>query len=106
MYVSLRFRIEEKAGIDAPQFTTTSQPTRKYDRAGYHATMGLGPDLMEASKDSVRRMVDYISRKWRMERWEAYILSSIVVDLKISEIVDKPNYIVTAHLPLGIFNQN
>jgi acetamidase/formamidase len=41
-----------------------------------------------------------------MERWEAYILCSVVVDLKISEVVDKPNWIVSAHLPLSIFQDN
>ena len=103
MDVSLRFHVRKKEGIDAPQFTTPGPLTSKYDTAGYHATLGMGPDLREASKDAVRRMVDYISGRWEMERWKAYILCSVVVDLKISEIVDKPNWIVAAYLPMGIF---
>ncbi len=35
---------------------------------------------------------------------QAYLLSSVAVDLRISEIVDVPNFIVTAHCPLGIFD--
>ena len=38
-----------------------------------------------------------------MGRDEAYMLSSVVVDLKISEVVDKPNWIVSAYLPQKIF---
>ena len=34
---------------------------------------------------------------------QAYLLCSVAVDLRISEIVDVPNFIVTAHCPLGIF---
>jgi formamidase len=35
---------------------------------------------------------------------QAYLLCSVAVDLRISEIVDVPNFIVTAHCPLGIFD--
>jgi acetamidase/formamidase len=103
MHVSLRLSLQKKADIDAPQFITPGPLTSKYDSAGYHATVGISPNLMEASRDAVRHMVDYVSRRWKLERWEAYILCSVVVDLKISEIVDKPNWIVTAYLPLRIF---
>ena len=34
---------------------------------------------------------------------EAYILSSVAVDLRISEIVDAPNWIVSAFMPDAIF---
>jgi acetamidase/formamidase len=103
MDLSLKFRIRKKAGIYAPQFITPGPLTSKYDGAGYHVTLGIGPDLMEASRDAVRHMINYISKSYKMERWEAYILCSVVGDLKISEIVDKPNFIVSFYLPLGIF---
>jgi acetamidase/formamidase len=34
---------------------------------------------------------------------EAYVLCSVAVDLKISEIVDKPNWLVSAFLPESVF---
>lgn len=58
---------------------------------------------MVAAKKAVRYMVDHIAHTYRMSREEAYILASVVVDLKISEVVDRPNWIVTAYLPLSIF---
>ncbi|MDQ3870929.1 MAG: acetamidase/formamidase family protein, partial [Chloroflexota bacterium] len=30
-------------------------------------------------------------------------LCSVAVDLRISEVVDVPNYVVTTHCPLSIF---
>jgi len=101
--VSLRFQVRKHMEIDAPCFITPGPLTDKYDAKGYHATVGIASDLLEASRDAVRRMVDYLAMNWGLERREAYILCSIVVDLKISEIVDKPNWIVAAYLPLGIF---
>jgi acetamidase/formamidase len=35
---------------------------------------------------------------------EAYILSSVSMDLVISEIVDEPNFVVSAYLPLKVFH--
>jgi acetamidase/formamidase len=48
-------------------------------------------------------MVEHISATYGMEPVEAYVLASQVVDLKISEIVDQPNWIVSSYLPLSIF---
>jgi hypothetical protein len=35
---------------------------------------------------------------------DAYLLTSVAIDLRISEIVDMPNFVVTAHCPLSIFD--
>ena len=44
-------------------------------------------------------MIDHMVEERGLSREEAYILSSVAVDLKISEIVDAPNWIVSAFLP-------
>lgn len=36
---------------------------------------------------------------------DAYLLSSVAGDLKISEIVDQPNWIVSFFMPLAIFQR-
>jgi hypothetical protein len=51
--------------------------------------MGVNPDLRQAAKDSLRAMIEHISTTYHLEPVEAYVLASLVVDLKISEIVDK-----------------
>jgi len=38
-----------------------------------------------------------------LSREQAYVVCSVAVDLKISEIVDAPNWIVSAFLPESIF---
>lgn len=42
-----------------------------------------------------------MERGWSRE--QAYCLCSVAVDLKVSEVVDVPNFVVTAFLPLDIF---
>ena len=44
------------------------------------------------------------TKTYRMSR-EAYCLRGAAVDLEISEIVDAPNWIVSAYLPLAIFKR-
>jgi acetamidase/formamidase len=36
------------------------------------------------------------------ERRDAYVLSSVVAELRISQVVDAPNWTVTAFFPLGV----
>ena len=57
---------------------------------------------MQAAKDSLRAMVEYISTTYGLEHIEAYVLASLVVDFRTSEIVDAPNWIVSSYLPLAI----
>ena len=103
MYASLRFDLHKDRTIPAPQFSTPGPLTPMVEDAGWYATMGVNPDLMQAAKDSLRAMVEHISTTYHLEPVEAYVLASLVVDLKISEIVDKPNWIVSSYLPLAVF---
>ncbi len=103
MYAALRFELHKGRNLPAPQFATPGPLTPGAESAGWYATMGVNPDLMQAAKDSLRAMVEHISTTYHVEPIEAYVLASLVVDLKISEIVDQPNWIVSSYLPLAIF---
>ncbi len=71
--------------------------------AGYYVTTGIGPDLVENSKAAVRAMIARLVRTRGLEPVEAYELCSVALDLKISEIVDHPNFVVSAFLPNDLF---
>lgn len=67
-------------------------------------TLGIGPDLHQASRDAVRGMIDLIAGREGLTPVEAYMLCSVAGDLKISQIVDAPNWTVSFHLPRHIFD--
>ena len=48
-------------------------------------------------------MIDHLTGRYGLSREDAYPLCSLAVDLKISEIVDAGQYIVSALLPEAIF---
>ena len=103
MNVRLRIGLVKDAGIKRPQFEIDASPTRHIDERGYFATTGVGPDLMEAAKDAIRDMIEHLGRQHGLEPPLAYMLCSVAVDLRISEIVDQPNWMVAAYLPKAIF---
>lgn len=104
MHIRLRIGVRRDYSIPSPHFITPGPLTTLYDRQGYYATTGIGPDLMHAAKDAVRSMIAYLVRHHGLSREEAYVLNSVAVDLKISEIVDAPNWIVSAYLPQSLFS--
>jgi acetamidase/formamidase len=104
MSFSLRFDLRKGANIPSPQFFVKRSPISAHDTdAGYFATTGVGPDLMENARNAVRRMIDWLTREHGLSPEDAYLLSSLAGDLKISEIVDQPNWIVSFFMPLAIF---
>jgi acetamidase/formamidase len=51
-------------------------------------TMGLDPDLDEASRIATREMVDFLVAEKRLTRDEAYMLCSLAADLHVTQTVD------------------
>jgi acetamidase/formamidase len=103
MFASLRFTLEKGRLLPAPQDRTPAPLTPRVDTAPFYGTTGVGPDLYVAAQDSIRAMVDHIAGTYDLGREDAYVLCSLCVDLKISEIVDAGQYIVSALLPEAVF---
>ncbi len=104
MTVTLRLGVRKDLSVKEAQFETPS-PLAKADAAGYHATTAHGPDLMENAKNAARYMIDWLVNRYGLTRSQAYVLCSVAADLKISEIVDAPNFIVSCYIPLSIFKK-
>ena len=104
MIITLRFDLVKQGGLRRPQFDLPAPPTRHVDERGYHATTGIAPDLMQAAKDSIRDMIDHLGRAYGLSPELAYALCSVAADLRISEVVDVPNWVVSAYLPNAVFD--
>src|SRR5579859_5155280 len=106
MTFSLRFGVV-KGGALRPwsyHFVTPAAPLQpKSDAGGYHAVCALGPDLMENARNAVRDTVAWLVADHDLSREDAYILCSLAGDLKISQVVDRPNFGVSFYLSLAVF---
>jgi acetamidase/formamidase len=103
MFASLRFTLQKGRSLPAPQYRTPAPLTGRVDTAPFYATTGVGGDLYIGAQAAVRAMIDHLTTTYGLGREDAYVLCSLVVDLKISEIVDAGQYIVSAMLPEAIF---
>jgi acetamidase/formamidase len=103
MFASLRFTLEKGRSIPSPQFRTAGPLTPRVDAGRFYGTTGVGPDLFVDAQNAVRAMVEHIVGTYGLSPEDAYLLASLAVDLKIAEIVDAGEYIVTAVLPESIF---
>ena len=54
----------------------------------HYISMGLHPDLDEAARLATREAVDFLVEETGLARGEAYILASVAVDLRITQLVD------------------
>lgn len=104
MTVTLRFNVVK--GMNIPELRFITPPGKKLtvtDEGGYYVTTAHGPDLFQNAQQAIRYVIDYLVVEHGLTREQAYCLCGAAVDLKISEIVDAPNWIVSAYLPLSIF---
>jgi formamidase len=65
---------------------------------------GTAEDLNGAARSALWNMIEYLVAEFGYSYQQAYAICSVAVDLKVSEIVDAPNFVVTAMLPLDIFH--
>jgi acetamidase/formamidase len=109
MSATLRFSLVKNTIITSPRaIVPAADPTQLAMSAdmlarGYYITTGTGPDLMENAKNAVREMIDWLVVDQKVSMHEAYALCSVAGDLKISETVDLPHWLVSMTLPRGIF---
>ncbi len=101
--ITLRIELVPGRNIPEPQLRTTGPLCPEMGARGYFATTACGPDLFENSCQAIRYLIDHLVTERGLSREEAYVLCSVCADLKVSEIVDSPNWLVSAFLPEMVF---
>jgi acetamidase/formamidase len=96
MDILVRMSVRRDLTVNAPQLDI---PAGEHLGTAAHVCTGVGPDLIEASRDAVRAMIEYLGEQHGLDREEAYATASVTCDLRILEVVDAPNWVVGAFLP-------
>ena len=102
MEIAVRLSVRRDFSVDAPQFEIPAGELARVQSSAYHVYTGVAPDLMDATKNAVRAAIDDLVDRHGMGREEAYALCSVAADLRIHEVVDAPNWVVGAMLPLDV----
>jgi len=115
--VSMKFHVHKgeaaKKNIKAPRFSHSGFFTDPKFAApkNFIGTMGMplktdgsndAENLNLATRNALLQMIDILQERG-YTREQAYCICSVAVDLRISNVVDVPNFVVSAILPEEIF---
>jgi acetamidase/formamidase len=104
MRTTIRITVERGMALRAPALRRRGGSlTPRVDSGGWFATTGVEPDLMEAARSAVRSMLDHLVGERGLSREDAYMLCSLAGDLKVTEVVDAPNWMVGCFMPDAVF---
>jgi len=101
-------------GIESPMRIVYQVDVRKggrrieepqYETNDFYAVGAHGTTLEAAAKQATRYMIDYLVAEHGLSRPEAYILCSIAGNLRVTEVVDMPNYWVAMHMPKRVLGR-
>jgi acetamidase/formamidase len=98
---TLRFSLSDTP-IHEPQLRMAQPPTTI--GGGYHGCTAHAPDLMLAARNATRYLIEWLCQTTRLSADDAYVLASVTAELRISQIVDAPNWTVTAFFPLSVLD--
>ena len=84
--------------VEGPRIEMPRAESNEFRYGEVIVAMGMHNDIMEASRLAVRNMIG-ILKEGGFSAEEAYMLCGIMGDLRISEIVDEPNFLVSCVLP-------
>ena len=102
---TVRLQVRKRHGRRSrfPSYETPARP----GRASF-GTIGIPVDdpmdLTVAAREALLAMIEHLSDAYGFAEAAAYALCSAVVDLRLSEVVDVPYPVVSALLPLDIFD--
>jgi acetamidase/formamidase len=78
LYGTIQFVLRKDMNLRWPRAET---PT-------HYVSMGLHPDLDEAARIATREMVEFIRAEHGLDPADAYILCSVALDLRVTQLVD------------------
>lgn len=96
--VTLRVALAKGKSIRSPRATGPMPPGIP---GPVVSALGIGPDLHRAAVDAVENLLEALAARG-LRPDEAYLLASLVGQLRIAEIVDEPNFVVSATFPEAI----
>ena len=95
--VTLRFHLHKRQPLAGP-IVEASDRIAPDSTADAWVVVESGTDILAAARAATGRMVDLLVERWGFSHVHAYILCSVALKLRLSQVVNEPVYTVSAAL--------
>jgi acetamidase/formamidase len=95
--VTLRFNLHKQQPLTGP-IVEASEVAAKDSSANAWVVVETGTDLADTARAATSRMIDLLVSRWGFTEVHAYILCSVALKLRLSQVVNEPVYTVSAAL--------
>jgi len=101
--VTLRFHLHKQRALSAPLIETPAARKLEIDAAsGEWIVVESGPDAAAAARAATSRMIDLLLDRWGFSAVHAYLLCSVAMNLRFSQVVNEPIYTVSAAIAKSV----
>jgi acetamidase/formamidase len=97
---TLRFHLHKHRSLAGPFIESAPQET--YDHTGAWIVVESASDPVSAARAATSRMIDLLASCWDFSDIHAYLLSSVAMNLRLSQVVNEPMFTVSAAIPKSI----
>jgi acetamidase/formamidase len=96
--VTLRFHLHKQRPLAGPLIESAAS---RRPEAGEDAWIVVesGTDAIAAARAGTSRMIDLLAERWGFSDVHAYLLCSVAMHLRLSQVVNEPMFTVSAALP-------
>jgi len=95
--VTLRFQVHKKRALPGPMVETPAARKLESDAgAGEWIVVESAADATAAARAATSRMIDLLADRWGFSAVHAYLLCSVAMNLRLSQVVNEPIFTVSA----------
>jgi acetamidase/formamidase len=95
--VTLRFQVHKQRALPGPLIETPSARKLESDaEAGEWIVVESSSDAVGAARAATSRMIDLLAHRWGLSAVHAYLLCSVAMNLRLSQVVNEPIFTVSA----------
>jgi acetamidase/formamidase len=105
--VTFEVALRRDRTLDGPELRTTDRlDPEPYRDSRFRAFVESAESAEAAATDATRRAVSYVRDRTSLSREQAYVLCSVVLRLRINQLVNEPMVTVSGYLPEAIFDSD
>jgi acetamidase/formamidase len=94
--VTLRFHLHKQRPLAGPMIESVSSKAATAGDSDAWIVVESAPDAIAAAHAATSRMVDLLHRRWGFPEVHAYLLCSVAMHLRLSQVVNEPMFTVSA----------